>query len=94
MDFSYSGITERLQGDKAEGKKLLIALSQEYVDYKERIAAQEQILMNMRANKGGIKIGIDNILKHLQLKTPLAITLDKEIIVITSEDVTFETNVL
>lgn len=94
MDYSYSGITEKLQGDKEEGRKFLIGLSHQYVFYKEKIERQMELLKELETKKNLLRAGINNAMQHLKLEKPLAIILNKELIVISESDVTFETNVL
>lgn len=94
MDCSYSGLVEKIQGDKSIGKEVLIELSKEIIDYESKIFELQDTLKKMQLNQKNLRAGIDNAMKHLQIKTLLAIKIDEGIIVISDVAVTIERNVL
>jgi hypothetical protein len=51
-------------------------------------------LKKMQSNQKNLRAGIDNAMKHLQIKTPLSIKIDNGIIVISDVSVTLQSNVL
>jgi|JI7StandDraft_1071085.scaffolds.fasta_scaffold702855_1 5'-3' exonuclease len=94
MDCSYSGLVKKIQGDKSIGKEILIELSEEIIDYEKRIFEMQDNLKKMQSNQKNLRAGIDNAMKHLQIKTPLSIKIDNGIIVISDVSVTLQSNVL
>lgn len=94
MDCSYSELVEKIQGDKSIGKDVLIELSEEIIDYSAKIIEMQDAIKKMQTNQNYLRSGINNTMKHLELKTPLSIKIDKGIIVISDSTVTIETNVL
>ena len=94
MDCSYSGLVNLIQHDKGIGKEILIELSLEFIHCQKRIIELQDKLKDMQSNQKNVRVGIDNAMDHLQIKSPLAIKINEAIIVITDVAVTIEKNVL
>ena len=93
-DLSFSGLVNIIQRDKEKGKKVMIELSERFIDAKKEVGKLELMLQKAKSDQATLSNAVANVLKHLQLQTPLTIKLDKSIIVITDISITIETNVL
>ena len=93
-DLSFSGLVNIIQRDKEKGKKVMIELSERFIDAKKEVGKLELMLQKAKCDQVTLQNAVVNVLKHLELQTPLAIKLDKSIIVITDISITIETNVL
>lgn len=93
-DLSYSGLVELIQGNVGEGRLAIIELSERYISAKNEIALADKKLKLLKQDADQIYGGIEKILKHLSITLPLAVKVDKGIIVITNNGITVETNVI
>ena len=93
-DLSFSGLVNIIQRDKEKGKQVMIELSERFIDAKKEVGKLELMLQKAKCDQETLSNAVANVLKHLELQTPLAIKLDKSIIVITDISITIETNVL
>jgi hypothetical protein len=94
LDLSIENISELVAGDKSKGKELIEQLSNEYFKYKEEIQAKSQELEKLNNYIVKLRIGISRVMGHLHIDTPLAIIESNSLIVITTKDITRETNIL
>lgn len=94
MDYSYSSLVDRIQEDTVIGKDVLIELSNKIIDKQNEIFKIEDDLKKLKTEQKMLRAGIDNTMKHLKYKSPLAIKFHDVLIVISDVAVTVERNVI
>jgi hypothetical protein len=94
MDYSYSGLIDRIQGDAIIGKDVLVELSNRIIDKQDEIFKMEDALKKLQLEQKMLRAGIDNAMKHLKYTSPLAIKYNDVLIVISDISVTLERNVI
>ena len=93
-DLSFSGLSNLIQGDTKIGKDAMIELSKRYISMKDEILAAEKKLQNLKNEHATLYGGVGRIMEHLKISFPLAIIIDKGLIVISEKTISVETNVL
>lgn len=88
IDCSYSGIVDKIQGDNDKGKEFLIELSTAIIAGEDKIDAVKKQLKELETNQKTLRAGIDNVIKHLKLKSNLTIMDGDSMIIITDDFVT------
>lgn len=94
LDLSYSGISGLLQGDKEKGKEFLIRICNDYIKTAKLCEEKQHELLILKQDLSETRAGIDRTLTHLKMDKPLALIIEKSLIVISDKDVTVEKNVL
>lgn len=93
-DLSYSGLTDLIQGNVGDGRLAIIELSERYIFTKKEIEDKESKLNILKQDADSLYGGVHKILKHLKISLPLAVKIEKGIIVISDKAITIETNVI
>ena len=93
-DLSFSGLVKLIDGSKEIGKEVLvqIANSHEELLTKERKLKSELSAINTEIEL--LKSGAENVLRHLKIRTPMAVILEDKIIIIYENDIKIEKNVI
>lgn len=93
-DYSYSGISDLIQGDVQKGKEAIISMTEDYLAATKQIEETKKKLQALEAQRTEFFAGVHNVLRHLKRDAPLSVIKDLKLIVITDKCITLETNVL
>jgi hypothetical protein len=79
-DLSYSGLTKIIQSDREIGKKCLIEIVKESEKYKKQYNDLAEKMQRTSVYIGLLNSGLENVIKHLKIDTPISIISEKEVI--------------
>ncbi len=92
-DLSYSGIVDKIQGDKYVAKQMLINIACDLEIAKSKKSLIEDALKKTNDTIDYLQIGVERILNHINIEKTTIITKDS-VITITSDNVNIERNLL
>jgi aromatic ring-opening dioxygenase LigB subunit len=93
-DLDYSGVVNRIQNNEIEGAQFLVEIAFEKEAVEEAIKSHEESLNVLRRTHERLNGAAHNVLLHLGKITPLAVKRDEFIVVVTSNNISIERNVL
>ncbi len=76
IDTSFSGITNQVNGNSEEGRKLVTQLILNYINTEAKIIATEDELERLKVERKLSRQGIDYVFKHLEKEQPCYVPID------------------
>ena len=93
-DLSFSNIVNLIQNQEITGADVLNTIALEMEENNKTIEKLERDLSNAKNRKGSLISGSQRVLQHLKKEYPLAVQRKGYIVVVTSENISIERNVI
>lgn len=93
-DLSYSNLVNIIQGEEIKGADVLNSIAHEMEENNKIIKKLENDLACAKGRKDSLIEGSKRVLQHLKNEAPLAVQRNGYIVVVTTENISIECNVL